>query len=630
MRDPRNYTCHCARIACTVFLLSSGIRTAIADPPPVSYKNVQTNAQGVVVTGIVDFPTGTLKSSALPNTVLATDSSGVATTAGQLAAGLSLRRTSSGSAFEQFTAFDLSSIQAPTNKVFDGTANTFQHLQFASFDGYSVSTFSLTDPNADRIAFWDDSKNTTGGWEWLTVGSGLTLSGTTLTATTGAPTDATYITQTANGTLSAEQALSSLSTGLMKVTTSTGVITSIVPGTGVEAALAVANNSAGGYSPIDGTATLSNKTLTAPKVAILKPASDSTTAIQITKADGTTAVGTWDTSGSNLTVANNLTVSGGTFNLGATTSAITGGAGNMTITSGTGNSRTMALRTTTSGGTATTALTLGADQGATFAGQIAANMSALSSGRAVIINGGTGMIVQNSVADDSGFLLYTGGGDSSIRSSYTSTGSYKPMTFYTSNAEVLRLNTDGTIQGGASNMSITSGTGNSRTMTLKTTTSGGTATNAQVWDASQNTQLTGKVTSYNSIVTEGNGMGAIVKATRVTTQSSAGTIATYTTPSADGSYLVSGNINVTAAIALSTSLNCDYTDETNTARTMIIPITGLAGAFVAGGLATTTGPFESTVIHIRTKASTAITISTAAGTFTSVTYNAEGVIRQLQ
>lgn len=43
----------------------------------------------------------------------------------------------------------------------------------------------------------------------------------------GAPTDATYITQTANGTLSAEQALASLSSGIMRVATTTGVITSL-------------------------------------------------------------------------------------------------------------------------------------------------------------------------------------------------------------------------------------------------------------------------------------------------------------------------------------------------------------------------------------------------------------------
>jgi hypothetical protein len=40
----------------------------------------------------------------------------------------------------------------------------------------------------------------------------------------GAPTDATYITQTPNATLSAEQALSALGTGLVFSTTATGVL----------------------------------------------------------------------------------------------------------------------------------------------------------------------------------------------------------------------------------------------------------------------------------------------------------------------------------------------------------------------------------------------------------------------
>jgi hypothetical protein len=40
----------------------------------------------------------------------------------------------------------------------------------------------------------------------------------------GAPTDAAYITQTPNGTLSAEQALSALATGILKSTTATGVV----------------------------------------------------------------------------------------------------------------------------------------------------------------------------------------------------------------------------------------------------------------------------------------------------------------------------------------------------------------------------------------------------------------------
>ncbi len=45
----------------------------------------------------------------------------------------------------------------------------------------------------------------------------------------GAPTDATYITQTANGSLSAEQAIGALGTGILFGTTTTGIITSLGP-----------------------------------------------------------------------------------------------------------------------------------------------------------------------------------------------------------------------------------------------------------------------------------------------------------------------------------------------------------------------------------------------------------------
>lgn len=41
---------------------------------------------------------------------------------------------------------------------------------------------SLSDPNADRIAFWDDSAGTV---DWLTVGSGLSITGTTISASGG-------------------------------------------------------------------------------------------------------------------------------------------------------------------------------------------------------------------------------------------------------------------------------------------------------------------------------------------------------------------------------------------------------------------------------------------------------------
>src|SRR5207244_10970361 len=61
---------------------------------------------------------------------------------------------------------------------------------------------------------------------------------------------------------------------------------------------------------------------------------------------------------------------------------------------------------------------------------------------------------------------------------------------------------------------------------------------------------------------------------RVTAQHAANSsITTFTVSGSDGSFEVSMNMNVTAALAISTSLNCDYTDESNTARTMIFPTT---------------------------------------------------------
>lgn len=64
-----------------------------------------------------------------------------------------------------------------------------------------------------------------------TVNAGATALEWTTPSGGGAPTTATYITQTANGSLSAEQALGSLATGILKNTTTTGVLSIAVAGT---------------------------------------------------------------------------------------------------------------------------------------------------------------------------------------------------------------------------------------------------------------------------------------------------------------------------------------------------------------------------------------------------------------
>lgn len=59
---------------------------------------------------------------------------------------------------------------------------------------------SLSDPNADRIFFWDDSA---GAVTWLTPGTNLTITGTTIDASSGSSSQVAFQTFTANVTISA-------------------------------------------------------------------------------------------------------------------------------------------------------------------------------------------------------------------------------------------------------------------------------------------------------------------------------------------------------------------------------------------------------------------------------------------
>lgn len=87
-------------------------------------------------------------------------------------------------------------------------------------DLFTYSTADARLPvGTDGQCLQADSAQAT-GLVWGACGSG-----------TGAPTDATYITQTSNAALTNEQALSSLSTGIVKVTTGTGVLSTATSGT---------------------------------------------------------------------------------------------------------------------------------------------------------------------------------------------------------------------------------------------------------------------------------------------------------------------------------------------------------------------------------------------------------------
>ncbi len=70
-------------------------------------------------------------------------------------------------------------------------------LNTVTTTGY-LNLFNLTDPNADRIPFWDDSA---GQIVWLTPGSNLTITGTTINATSGTnnPAGSDYLVQYYDG-----------------------------------------------------------------------------------------------------------------------------------------------------------------------------------------------------------------------------------------------------------------------------------------------------------------------------------------------------------------------------------------------------------------------------------------------
>lgn len=115
----------------------------------------------------------------------------------------------------------------------------------------------------------------------------------------GAPADATYITQTPNASLSNEQALSTLATGLLKVTTATGVLSSVTTSAGIAALISdetgtgalVFATSPTLVTPVLGVASATSIN----KVSITAPATSAT----LTIADGKT-----------LTVSNTLTFTG--------------------------------------------------------------------------------------------------------------------------------------------------------------------------------------------------------------------------------------------------------------------------------------------------------------------------------
>jgi hypothetical protein len=136
----------------------------------------------------------------------------------------------------------------------------------------------------------------------------------------------------------------------------------------------------------------------------------------------------------------------------------------------------------------------------------------------------------------------------------------------------------------------------------------------------------GIITTYANIPALGWGVMPIYAQNRLTAQTAAATsVATYTVGAADGSFLVSGNVNVTAFTSGSFTFQVVYTSESNSAITA-----NLNGHFISGYTTSISGAgsVEMQPIQIRALAGSTITLRTA-GTFTNLTYNVEGTIMQI-
>lgn len=141
----------------------------------------------------------------------------------------------------------------------------------------------------------------------------------------------------------------------------------------------------------------------------------------------------------------------------------------------------------------------------------------------------------------------------------------------------------------------------------------------------------GGLGAYKGVATTAWGQPAIFASGRSTAQTAAvASVAAYTVGAADGSFLISANVNVTTSTAHSFTATVTYTDETNTAQTQTITFSQLNATLISVITNVTgAGPYAGVPLHIRAKAATAITCATA-GTFTTVTYNVECDITQVR
>lgn len=140
----------------------------------------------------------------------------------------------------------------------------------------------------------------------------------------------------------------------------------------------------------------------------------------------------------------------------------------------------------------------------------------------------------------------------------------------------------------------------------------------------------GKVTNYAGVATEGLGLPAVYKSNNITAQTTNATITSYTVGAADADFEVAATVNVSAATSISTAVEVVYTDVSGASQTLTLPVQkagGTGGTYLANGLIVSTGDHMTPSHQIRCQAATTITVRTATGTFTGVTYSASAAIK---
>jgi hypothetical protein len=387
---------------------------------------------------------------------------------------------------------------------------------------------NLVDPNADRILFWDDSANSA---EWLTIGAGLTLNGTTLTA--NIQTDTTYdissvsATGGANlrltGTNSTTDDVKFVGAGIASVT-STDANTITITATEVDTLQSVADRGATTSTPI----TITNATTST---------STTTGALIVTGGIGV---------GNNVNVNGNVAVNGGEittsstttniFNTTATTVNIGGAATTIGIGASTGNT-TVNNNLVVSGnlivqGTSTTisTATLQVEDQNIELGKVDTPTNATANGGGITILAGTDVdktwswlsatsawtssehidISTNKEyhINNTSVLSATTLGSGVVNSSLTSVGT---LTSGTWDASTIAVNRGGTGQTSYTNGQILIGNSTGNTLTKSTLTAG---TNVNIENGNGSITISSSDTTY-SISTE-NGANTYEKIIRLT------------------------------------------------------------------------------------------------------------------